>query len=114
MTRASNLPTLEQMADESAGLVTMAVIIPTICPGFLLCVPGLVLAVFPVIALAVLAAAGALLVAVAAVPLLAARALARRTRHALVARRRIAQRRAGRADEAFVVESAGPRAPALR
>ena len=107
MTSASDLPTLEEMLDESSGLVTLLVVIPTVCPGFLLCVPGLVLVLFPVIALGVVAAAGALLVVTAAlgvaVPLLATRALARRIGNAMVGRRMTAQPRSGRADEALVM-----------
>ncbi|HEV2811860.1 MAG TPA: hypothetical protein VGW10_01305 [Solirubrobacteraceae bacterium] len=88
-TPARHLPTLEDIGDESLGLVTMPVIIPTIAPGFLLCVPGLVFVLFPVIVLAVAAAAGALAVAAAAgavaVPLLVARMLALRAAHVLAA-----------------------------
>ena len=68
----------------------LLVVIPTVCPGFLLCVPGIVLALLPVIALGVLAAAAGLVVFAGAVavgvPLLVGRALARRVRHALDAR----------------------------
>jgi hypothetical protein len=66
MTTSTAPPTLSDFVFEVGDLVTGLVVLAPILPGFLLCIPGLLLAAFvvavPVIALVLLVLAGSILV----------------------------------------------------
>jgi hypothetical protein len=75
------------MAEESMLLVSGLVVSAPVMPGFLLCVPGLLLFIVPVVAIGLLAAAAGLMILLAAAPVLVGGRAARRLRHGLAARR---------------------------
>lgn len=79
--------------DEVQAMITMPVIGFTIFPGFLLCVPGLLMVILPVVALGLLALATGLVVLTALAPLLIARALVHRVGRRTRARARVATAR---------------------
>ncbi|HEX8103549.1 MAG TPA: hypothetical protein VF533_13110 [Solirubrobacteraceae bacterium] len=80
--RPSSLPSIADLAEQSILLVGGAVMGATICPGSLLCVPAIMLAVIPVALLGLVAAAAALVVLAASAPLVLGWRLARRLGHA--------------------------------
>jgi hypothetical protein len=102
------------MLDELLIYITMPVIGLTICPGFLLCIPGLVLFIAPLIVLAVLALAAGLAVAAVAAPLVVARAVVHRVARMHRADERAADRRAVGRDEGALVEASNSGTAALR
>jgi membrane protein implicated in regulation of membrane protease activity len=109
-----NVHTGPDMLDELLIYITMPVIGLTVCPGFLLCVPGLVLFIVPLIVVAVIAVAAGLAVAALAAPLLVTRAVVHRIARTHGARDGSADRRAGGRDEADLVNATGPGVAALR
>jgi hypothetical protein len=64
--------------DELSAMVTMPVIGLTICPGFLLCIPGIAFAIVPVVVLGLVVLAAGVVIAAAVLPLLVASAGLRR------------------------------------
>ncbi len=73
--------------EELIFFVDMIVVGATIMPGFLLCVPALLLIIVPVIAIGLVAAAAGLGILLVTAPVRLGWRVARRLRHALAARR---------------------------
>jgi hypothetical protein len=86
MTRKAEPPTLLEMYDEVSVLFTGVVVLAPLLPGFLLCIPGIILFASPLLVLVVVAAVLMLAGAVVAMPYLLVRFLVRRLQAALVAR----------------------------
>ena len=73
--------------EELIFFVDAIVVGATIMPGFLMCVPALILIIAPVVAIGLVAAAAGLVIFLATAPVRLAWRVARRLRHGLAARR---------------------------
>ena len=86
-TSDAHRPTVVETGEELILFVDMIVIGVTIMPGFLLCVPALILVITPVVAIGLVAAAAGLVIFLVTAPVRLGWLAARGLRHALAARR---------------------------
>lgn len=87
MTSSPRTPAAGQMYDELSVMITGLVAGAAIMPGFFLCVPGLALALAPLIVLGFLAVLVGLVIVLAVAPLLVAQRVAQRLQDVVAARR---------------------------